>query len=305
MEVLVTGASGFIGSALVPSLVSAGHRPIVAVRGRKVPAGVDGIAWDPDAGTMDAQALEGIAGIVHLAGAGIADRRWTDARKQLILESRTKGTRLLVSTLTGLDRRPAVLVSGSAVGYYGDRGDEVLTEESRPGTDFPAPVCQQWEAAATPAREAGIRVVTIRTGVVLGSQGGMLARVALPFRLGLGGRIGTGRQYISWIALEDQVAAVLHALQTDALRGAANLTAPNPVTNAELTSTLGRVLHRPTLLPTPVPPLRALYGSELVESLLLGGQRVLPKALEASGYVFAHPTLEDTLRAALHPAPTG
>jgi uncharacterized protein len=304
VEVLVTGASGFIGSALVLSLVSAGHRPIVAVRGRDVPAGVDGIAWDPDAGTIDAQALEGIGAVVHLAGAGIADRRWTDARKRLILQSRTKGTELLVSTLTRLDRKPAVLVSGSAVGYYGDRGDEVLTEESPPGTDFAAQVCQRWETAAEPATEAGVRLVTIRTGIVLGSQGGMLARVALPFRLGLGGRIGPGRQYISWIALEDQLAAILYALQHDSLRGPANFTAPNPVTNAELTSVLGRVVHRPTLLPTPVPALRAMYGPELVETLLLGGQRVFPRALEAAGFSFAHPALEAALRAALHASPS-
>jgi uncharacterized protein (TIGR01777 family) len=303
VEVLVTGASGFIGSALIPSLVDAGHRPIVAVRGRSVPPGVDGIAWDPDAGTIDALALEGLGAVVNLAGAGIADRRWTDARKRLILESRTKGTELLVSTLTRLDRKPAVLVSGSAVGYYGDRGSEVLTEASPPGTDFTAQACRQWEAAAAPAAETGIRVVTIRTGIVLGSQGGMLARVALPFRLGLGGRIGTGRQYLSWIALDDEVAAILHALQQETLRGPANLTAPTPVTNAEFTSNLGRVLRRPTVLPTPVPALRALYGSELVETLLLGGQRVRPEALEMSGFSFAHPTLEDALRAALRPVP--
>jgi uncharacterized protein (TIGR01777 family) len=305
VEVLVTGATGFIGSTLIPDLVNAGHRPIVAVRGRTVPAGIDGIAWDPDAGTIDTPAVEGMGAVVHLAGAGIADRRWTDARKQLILESRTKGTELLVSTLTRLDRKPAVLVSGSAVGYYGDRGAEVLTEASPPGNDFTAQACQQWEAATAPAAEAGIRVVTVRSGIVLGSQGGMLGRVALPFRLGLGGRIGTGRQYLSWIALDDEVAAILYALQQENLRGPANLTAPNPVTNAEFTSTLGRVLRRPTLLPTPVPALRALYGSELVETLLLGGQRVLPQALKTSGFSFAHPTLEDALHAALRPVPAG
>lgn len=304
MEVLVTGATGFIGSALIPELVDAGHRPIPAVRGRNVPAGVDGIAWNPDAGTIDGAALEGVEAVVHLSGAGIADRRWTDARKQLILESRTKSTDLLVSTLTRLDRKPAVLVSGSAVGYYGDRGEEILTEQSPPGSDFTAQVVQRWEAATEPAREAGIRVVTIRTGVVLGAQGGALARIAPPFRFGLGGRIGTGRQYVSWISLEDEVAAIVHALQDEALRGPANLTAPNPVTNADLTAALGRVLHRPTVLPTPVPALRALYGAELVETLLLGGQRVLPKALEAAGFSFAQPTLEAALRAALHPAPS-
>ncbi len=300
----MTGASGFIGSALVPQLARAGHRPIVAVRGRDMPAGVDGIAWDPDAGSIDRDALEGIGAVVHLAGAGIADRRWTDARKRLILESRTKGTDLLVSALTGLNRKPSVLISGSAVGYYGDRGDETLTEDSPAGSDFAARVCQRWEAATGPAAEAGIRVVTIRTGIVLGANGGMLARIALPFRFGLGGRIGSGRQYISWIALDDEVAAILFALGQESLRGPANLTAPNPVTNAELTSTLGAVLHRPTVLPTPVPALRALYGPELVDTLLLGGQRVVPRALETAGFSFAHPRLDDALRVTLHPTPT-
>jgi uncharacterized protein len=299
VEVLVTGASGFIGSALRPALISAGHRPIVAVRGREVPPGVDGIAWDPEAGSVDTQAMEGIGGVVHLAGAGIGDRRWTSARKQLILESRTKPTQFLASTLAGLDRKPAVLVSSSATGYYGDRGDEVLTEQSPPGDDFPAHVCREWEAAATPVIDAGIRLVTIRTGIVLGRGGGMLARVVPPFRLGLGGRLGSGRQYLSWVSLDDEVAAILRALDQPSLSGPTNLTAPNPATNAEFTATLGRVLHRPTPLPTPLPALRAAYGRELVDTLLLGGQRVMPAALTADGFDFAHPTLEAALRAVL------
>jgi uncharacterized protein len=299
MEVLVTGASGFIGSALRPALISAGHRPIIAVRGREVPAGVDGIAWDPEAGTIDAHALEGVGGVVHLAGAGIGDRRWTASRKQLILESRTKSTGLLASTLAGLGRKPSVWVSSSAVGYYGDRGDEVLTENSGPGKDFTALVCRDWEAAATPVMDAGIRLVTIRTGIVLGRAGGMLARVVAPFRMGLGGRLGSGRQYLSWVSLDDEVAVILRALEQPALTGATNVTAPTPVTNAEFTDTLARVLHRPARLPTPLAPLRAVYGRELVDSLLLGGQRVLPAALTAGGFEFAYPTLEGALRAAL------
>ena len=295
----MTGASGFIGSALRPALISAGHRPITAVRGGAVPPGVDGIGWDPGAGTVDTQAMEGIGGVVHLAGAGIGDRRWTSARKQLILESRTKPTQFLASTLAGLDRKPAVLVSSSATGYYGDRGDEVLTEQSPPGDDFPAHVCREWEAAATPVIDAGIRLVTIRTGIVLGRGGGMLARVVPPFRLGLGGRLGSGRQYLSWVSLDDEVAAILRALDQPSLSGPTNLTAPNPATNAEFTATLGRVLHRPTPLPTPLPALRAAYGRELVDTLLLGGQRVMPAALTADGFDFAHPTLEETLRAIL------
>lgn len=299
MDVLVTGSSGFIGSALLPALVRDGHRPILAVRGRAVPKGVDAVAWDPAAATIDAGALEGIGGVVHLAGAGIGDARWTAARKRLVLESRTISTRLLASTLAGLANPPSVFVSASAIGYYGNRGDEVLTEQSAPGDDFVADVCVQWEAAAGAAVDAGIRVVTPRTGIVLGRGGGVLGRLLLPFKLGIGGRLGDGTQYTSWISIDDEVAAIGHALRTGDLAGPVNLTAPNPVTNAELTATLGAVLHRPTALPTPLLPLKARFGTELVQTLLLDGQRVLPARLEASGFEFAHPTLDGALRAIL------
>jgi hypothetical protein len=299
VDVLVTGSSGFIGAALLPALVEAGHRPVRALRVAAVPKGVEAIAWDPDAGTIDAASLEGVGAVVHLAGAGIGDKRWDDERKRLILESRTKPTRLLAETLAGLTKPPSVLVSGSAVGYYGSRDDEVLTEASEPGTDFVSDVCVQWEAAAQPAVAAGIRVVNIRTGIVLGRHGGVLKRLLLPFKLGVGGRTGSGKQWMSWISLQDEVRAILHAIGTESLRGPANLTAPSPVTNAELSATLGHVLHRPAFLPTPTFGVKAVYGSELVQHLLLEGQRVVPKALAASGFTFEHPTLEAALRSIL------
>jgi uncharacterized protein (TIGR01777 family) len=297
VDVAITGSHGFIGSALLPALARAGHRPVRLVRSR--PTGDDELGWDPEAGTIDAAGLDGIGAFVHLAGAGIGDERWTDARKRLILESRTKGTSLVARTLAGLARAPSVLVSASAIGYYGDRGDEPLDEQSAPGDDFVAGVCVQWEAATEPAADAGIRVARVRSGIVLGREGGVLQRLLLPFRLGLGGRIASGRQYMSWISIDDEVGAILHALTHDGVAGPVNLTGPAPVRNAEFTKTLGRVLGRPTVLPTPLLPLRARYGSELVPHLLVEGQRVLPKRLEATGYAFEHPTLEDALRAAV------
>jgi uncharacterized protein (TIGR01777 family) len=300
VDVLVTGSSGFIGSALLPVLSDAGFRPIRALRGSSIPKGVDAIAWDPDGGTIDRAALEGLGAVVHLAGVGIGDKRWTDDRKREVLESRTKGTTLVATTLAGLDRPPRVLVSASAVGYYGNRGDEVLTEQSTPGDDFVSQVCEEWEACTLPAVEAGLRVVNIRSGIVLGTEGGVLPRLLTPFKLGLGGRTGDGTQWMSWITLRDEVRAILHSITTESIVGPANLTAPNPATNAELTTTLGKVLHRPTKLPTPLLPLKAIYGGELVRTLLLDGQRVLPKVLEASGFTFEDPELEGALRAVVH-----
>ncbi len=297
MNVLVTGSHGLIGSALIPKLRADGHRVLRLVRGE--PEGADDVRWDPVADTIDAAGLEGVDAVVHLAGAGIGDKKWTPARKQLIRESRTKATDLLARTLAGLTRRPAVLLSGSAVGYYGDRGDTELTEQAPPGDDFAAEVCVVWEGATAPAADAGIRVVTIRTGIVLAAHGGALQRMLLPFKLGLGGRIGSGDQYMSWIALDDHVGAVRHLLATESVSGPVNLTAPNPVTNAEFTHALGGALHRPTVLPTPLFPLKAIYGGELVQHLLVDGQRVVPRALEASGYEFAYPEIDGALRAVL------
>ena len=295
MDVAVTGSHGFVGSALIPALVRSGHRVVRLVRGQ--PESADELGWDPEGGTVDAAGLEGVGGVIHLAGAGIGDKRWTDTRKRLILESRTKGTGLLARTLAALTRPPSVLVSASAVGYYGNRADEVLDEQSPPGNDFVAGVCVQWEAATAPAAEAGIRVATTRSGIILGREGGVFPRMLLPFRLGLGGHFASGRQYMSWISIDDEISAMLHALTNDAVSGPVNVTGPRPVTNAEFTMTLGRVLHRPTAIPTPLFPLRLRYGSELVQHLLVEGQRVLPKQLEQTGYRFTHSTLEEALRA--------
>jgi uncharacterized protein (TIGR01777 family) len=297
MDVLISGGSGLIGTALRQALSARGDR-VVTLK-RAAVTGGDVVGWDVDERTIDAPALEGFDAVVHLAGEGIGEKKWSDEQKRRILDSRTCGTELLVGALATRERKPRVLVSASAIGYYGNRGDEVLTETSAPGDDFLADVCVQWEAATAPAADAGIRTVHVRTGIVLAPKGGALGRMLLPFRLGVGGRIGNGTQYMSWVAIDDEVGAILHAIDHDAVRGPMNVTAPNPVPNREFTKTLGKVLHRPTLLPTPLAPLKVLYGGELVESLLLYSQRVQPAVLEATGYAFTHPTLEGALRAVL------
>jgi uncharacterized protein (TIGR01777 family) len=295
VDVAITGASGLIGRALSRSLRADGHRVLRFQRGG-VTTG-DAIGWDPDTGRIDAPALEGIDAVVHLAGEGIAERRWSDEQKRRILDSRVRGTAALAAAVASRERKPRVLVSGSAVGYYGNRGDELLTEQSTPGDDFLARVCVAWEAEAAPATEAGVRTVLTRTGIVLAAHGGALKQMLLPFKLGLGGRQGSGQQWMSWIALDDHVRAIRYAIENEALRGPANLVAPNPVTNAEFASSLGRVLHRPTFLPTPLLPLKLRYGAELVETLLLVSQRVAPTRLEAAGFQFAFGSLADALRA--------
>jgi uncharacterized protein len=267
-------------------------------RGSGGGAPTSALHWDPDAGTVDADGFEGLDAVVHLAGAGIGDKKWTPERKQLILESRTGPTRLLAETLAGLTTPPPVLVSGSAIGWYGDRGSEQLTEASPPPEprDFLSEVCGQWEAATAAAESAGIRTVHLRTGIVLAAEGGVLPRLALPFKLGVGGRTGSGEQYMSWVALEDEIGAILHAITHPELSGPVNVTAPVPVTNAEMTATLGRVLKRPTVLPTPLPVLRLVYGSELVHLLLEIGQRVASDRLAGTGFVYAQPDLDGALR---------
>jgi uncharacterized protein len=296
MNVLVTGSHGMIGTALIPRLRARGDRVLRLVRGD--PEGSDDVRWDPPAGTIDAAALEGVDAVVHLAGVGIGDKKWTEARKKEVLESRTIPTMLLARTLAALDGKPRVLVSASAIGYYGDRGDDVLTEAAAAGNDFGARVCRAWEEATAPAEEAGIRVVRTRTGLVLTARGGFLKRLLLPFKLGIGGRLGSGRQWMSWITLDDDLDAILHVIDTDSLAGPVNLTAPNPVTNAEFTQMLGRAVHRPTVVPTPMPALKVVYGSELVDTLL-GSERVVPERLQQSGFTFSHPELDGALHAVL------
>lgn len=297
MDVAITGASGLIGRALSASLQSDGHRVLRFQRGG-VTAG-DTIGWDADAGRIDAPALEGLDAIVHLAGEGIGEHRWTAEQKRRIRDSRVRGTAVLAAAVASRERRPHVLVSGSAVGYYGDRDSEVLTEESAPGDDFLAQLCVAWEAETAPATEAGVRTVLTRTGIVLDAHGGALQRMLLPFKLGLGGRQGSGKQWMSWIALADEVGAIRFAIENDAVSGPTNLVAPNPVTNAEFAATLGRALHRPTFLPTPLLPLKLRFGAELVDTLLMVSQRVAPAQLEAAGYQFRFDSLEAALRAVL------
>lgn len=296
MKVAVTGSHGLIGTAFVGSLQARGDDVVRLVR-QQPQAGE--ARWDPARGEIDAAALEGLDAVVHLAGVGIGDRRWSEKHKRAVLDSRVQGTTLLARTLASLSIKPSVLVSASAIGYYGDRGDEVLREDAGPGTGFLTEVCEQWERSTAPAEDAGVRVAHVRTGLVMSPAGGALKQMLLPFRLGAGGRIGSGRQWWSWIAIDDEIGAILHVLADDTVRGPVNLVAPNPVTNATFTKTLGRVLGRPTLLPTPTVALKALFGGDAVDEMFLGGQRVAPAKLEASGYIFRYPTLEPALRALL------
>ncbi|MGH9179513.1 MAG: TIGR01777 family oxidoreductase [Acidimicrobiales bacterium] len=297
MEVAVTGATGMIGSALVPALAAAGHNVRRVVRSDPGPGEV---GWDPAAGTIDTAGLEGVEGVVHLAGVGIGEKRWTEPEKQRIRDSRVQGTTLLATTLARLANPPRVLVSQSAVGYYGHRrGDEVLTEESSPGTGFLAEVVRDWEAASRPATEAGIRLVNTRSGVVITPAGGALKRQLPFFRLGVGGPLGSGRQWLSWVSIHDEVGGLLHALTTDSLSGPVNLTAPNPCTSKEFARALGRALHRPAVLPVPKLALTAVVGGELADQMALASQRAVPSRLVASGYAFRHPDIDAALHAVL------
>ena len=299
MEVAITGASGLIGSALSRALRDDGHivRPLVRPASTGQRAGPDAIRWDPAAGTIEADALGGIDAVVHLAGAGIGDKRWSPARKREIRDSRVRGTDLLARTLAGLDRPPAVFVCGSAVGFYGDRGDEVLTERSAPGADFLAGVVQAWEAAAQPAVDAGIRTVFVRNGVVLAAEGGMLPRLVTLFRFFVGGRLGSGRQWLSWVSIDDEVGVIRFLFDQADASGPVNVTGPTPVTNAQFTEALGAALHRPTVVPVPAVGPRLVLGREMADEMLFVSQRAVPAALTAAGYRFTHPDVATALGA--------
>lgn len=299
--VAITGASGMIGSALARTLAADGMR--ILRLGRR-PGRATDVVWDPASGRIDSARMEGVDAVVHLAGESIASGRWTRERMRRIRESRTQGTTLLARAIAALDRRPEVLVSVSAVGIYGDRGDELLTDTSAAGTGFLPEVALAWEASAEPARTAGIRVAHPRFAAVLSRAGGVLGRLLLPFRLGLGGPIGRGAQWMPLVSLDDAIGSIRHLLDSPGLSGPFNVSLPEPVTNAEFSKALGRALHRPAILPIPPAALRLVYG-QLADELLIASARVVPQRLEAAGYRFRHPTIEMALRAALRPAGAG
>ncbi len=292
MNILVTGATGLVGSALIPFLTTGGHRVLRLVRrstGRD-----DEVTWNPDTNSIDATKLEGLDAVVHLAGENIATGRWTASKKARIRDSRVNGTRLLSETLAKLKRPPKSLVGASAIGFYGDRGDEMMTELSSHGPSFLCDVCRDWEQATEPARLAGVRVVNLRIGVVLTPRGGALAKMLLPFKLCAGGVVGSGRQFMSWIAIDDVIGVIHHAMTTESLSGPVNAVSPNPVTNRDFTKTLGRALSRPTIFPMPAFVAKLAFG-EMGDELLLASTRVMPERLQASGYEFRFPELTAAL----------
>jgi uncharacterized protein (TIGR01777 family) len=297
MKILISGSNGMIGNAFLREAESAGDTIIHLVRPAS-PATADSVVWDISRSALDPASLEGLDAVVHLAGENIAGR-WTAAKKDRIRDSRVLGTSLLCGALAGLKNPPQVLVCASAIGYYGDRGDEILADTAPAGTGFLADTCRDWEAAAEPALQAGIRVVHLRIGVVLDRAGGALAGMLLPFRLGLGGRIGSGRQYMSWVSLGDAVGIFRHALETESLSGPVNAVAPAPVTNGAFTRALGMVLRRPTVFPMPAFAARLAFG-EMAEALLLASTRVVPALLQESGYRFLHPDIDTALRHTLN-----
>lgn len=297
MKILVTGSSGLVGTALCNSLRSHGHAVVRLIRScspSPSDASSEAIRWEPPSGPIDTAAMEGAEAVVHLAGASIGEGRWTPARKQILRSSRVDATRHLVKGLSRLKQRPRVLVSASAIGYYGDRGEEILIETSAPGNDFLAQVARDWEGAANAAERFGIRVVLLRFGVILAARGGALERMLKPVRMGVGGRLGSGRQWMSWLALDDAAGLIRCALESELWRGPVNAVAPNPVRNADFTRALARAAHRPAVFPVPRLALRAFLG-EMADALLLSSQRVLPQRLAEMNYRWLHPELDNAL----------
>lgn len=298
MKIIVSGSSGLVGSALVNSLRSDNHLIARLVRSgspsQPGPAS-ESIRWEPPTGSIDLAAMEGAEAVVHLAGASIAEGRWSPARKEILRRSRVDATRHLVAGLKKLQRKPRVLVSASAVGFYGNRSDEILTESSLPGNDFLAQICRDWESEVEQAEESGIRTVSLRFGIILAANGGALKRMLPPFRLGLGGRLGNGRQWMSWLTLDEVVSIIRFAIEKDSLSGPVNAVSPNPVTNFHFTRILASALHRPALFPAPRPMLRLALG-EMADALLFSSQRVIPQKLQSSGYQFRHSDLKEAFQ---------
>lgn len=293
MKILVSGSHGLVGSALVNSLQHDGHELFSLVR--SAPKSASELEWNPERRPVTQSRLEGMDAVVHLAGESIAEGRWSDDKKRRIRDSRVKGTTTLSEALANLQNPPGTFICASAIGYYGNRGDEILTEASAPGNDFLSGVCVEWERATKPAVDKGIRVINARFGIILSKDGGALAKMLTPFRMGVGGRIGDGKQWMSWIALDDVVDALKLAVTSDSIRGPVNFVAPNPVTNIEFTRTLGKVLSRPTIFPIPAFGVRLAFG-EMADALLLSSQRVKPLELEKSAYPFAYPALSSALQ---------
>lgn len=301
MKILISGSSGLVGRALCASLHREGHTVGRLTRSGSIASSeqaAEAIRWEPPSGSLDLAAMERSDAVVHLAGASIAQGRWTQARKDILRSSRVNSTRHLVGGIAKLKQKPRVFICASAIGYYGNRGDETLTESSSPGNDFLARLCIEWEAAASEAERLGIRTLMLRFGIILDAQGGALPRILLPFRFGVGGRLGTGKQWMSWIALEDVVAIIHHAIQNESLRGPVNTVSPNPVTNAEFTRIVARALHRPALFPAPRLALRLALG-EMADALLFSSQRVIPENLETLRFSFLHQDLLRALRSIL------
>lgn len=295
MKIMIAGASGLIGTELVPFLKSKGHTVQKLVR-KNPPFAQDETYWNPSLKQLDSKDLEGVDAVINLAGENIADGRWSEAKKNKILESRVSSARLISQTLASMDNPPKILVNASATGFYGDRGDEELNETSASGTNsFIAKVCRDWESATLPAAQKGIRVVLLRIGVVLSAKGGALAKMITPFKIGLGGVIGSGNQYISWIAIDDLIEAIEYVLTHNDVSGPVNTVAPNSVSNKEFTKTLGEVLNRPTLLPLPAFAARLAFG-EMADELLLASSKVIPRTLKTSGFNFNFPSLESALK---------